>query len=467
MNKKINLLLGAVIGFYILITAMLLHTEHGSFSIVFFISLLVLAALNIALVLYIKRNVLAPIKAISLMCRNIADSNYDIDSVKINNADNNKELIKDLKAIALRSSEFHNSSMNIAIALSDYFTVLSSLSAGNLETFANDNTGEDILDQLGRKTNEMIVSLKELSITTEKVASGDLTIGIEPRSEEDTLTKSFMEMMNTLATLVGSVSQLSISTDAAASDMEFKTKQLNLTMTQIKNSAQQIASASSTVAGNTQEISRLMQSASQIVEIGNSNIVKVMEKCNNVSSSIKTTGTLIDKLNEKSIEISQVIVMMIKIADQTNLLALNAAIESARAGEAGRGFAVVADEVRKLSESSSNFSVKISQIINEIKQDTENAVKSSNVSLEEISKLLNLNNGMREGYDGIINSTTSIQQRIEQIAAVSEETAASTEEVTSGVIDQTAAIDTISETSQQLAKKVRMLKETFSYFKLS
>ncbi len=66
---------------------------------------------------------------------------------------------------------------------------------------------------------------------------------------------------------------------------------------------------------------------------------------------------------------------MKSIADKTNLLALNAAIEAARAGEAGRGFAVVADEVRNLSNSSNEFSEKISGVMMDAISKTRNAQK--------------------------------------------------------------------------------------------
>jgi methyl-accepting chemotaxis protein len=273
-------------------------------------------------------------------------------------------------------------------------------------------------------------------------------------------------MVNNLKGLIGVVVALANTTHNSASSMAETTKQVNQTMDQVQNSIQQIASATNQVAKSTQEISVLMRNANSAVSTGSDNINKVIDKFGSVQSTIENTSMSINKLEQRSQEISEIVGLITKIADQTNLLALNAAIEAARAGEAGRGFAVVADEVRKLAESSGNSADKISKIIKDIQSDLIGVVSSSQNSLEEAKVVFELTNKMQTGYTDIVEAIKAMNQQVEQIAAISQETAASAEEITAGAEEQTSAVTEIASNSKSLVDQVNKLRTEVNKFQL-
>lgn len=183
--------------------------------------------------------------------------------------------------------------------------------------------------------------------------------------------------------------------------------------------------------------------------------------------------------SNKGIERINVVTKVISdISSQTNLLALNAAIEAARAGEAGKGFAVVADEIRKLAEQSSKSVKEINSIVSdflkksdytvEIVKDIDSITKSQSESVihtDEIFKnissaIIKTKKQINEVFDlcKIMDSKKNeINTMIEDLSAISEETAATSQQVASGTEIQLQIMSEIRNASQELALTAKSL----------
>lgn len=82
----------------------------------------------------------------------------------------------------------------------------------------------------------------------------------------------------------------------------------------------------------------------------NENSQKSSQVTREAVAMAQESKNLIEKLRSSVNGISKVTEVITDISEQTNLLALNATIEAARAGDVGKGFAVVADEIKNLAK---------------------------------------------------------------------------------------------------------------------
>ncbi|WP_162880653.1 methyl-accepting chemotaxis protein [Paraliobacillus sediminis] len=202
---------------------------------------------------------------------------------------------------------------------------------------------------------------------------------------------------------------------------------------------------------------------------------------------VKDAVSKMKGLNIQSQKITKLVGVIKGIADQTNLLSLNAAIEAARAGEHGKGFAVVADEVRKLAEQVSLSVTDITQIVSSIQNETNAVTTSLQEGYKEVEDGMNRVNSTGEKFEiinqslttmasnvkltsgsllNIVESNKSMSNSIDDIAAVSQESAAGIHQTATSIQQTSSSMEEVSGNSNQLAKLAEKLNSLIARFKL-
>ncbi|MBY5868249.1 methyl-accepting chemotaxis protein [Rhizobium leguminosarum] len=112
-----------------------------------------------------------------------------------------------------------------------------------------------------------------------------------------------------------------------------------------------------------EEITVTVRSSAERAREANNVVAATKKTADNSGAVVGDAVAAMDRIEQASQRIEQIIEVIDDIAFQTNLLALNAGIEAARAGEAGKGFAVVAQEVRELAQRSADAAREIKSLI--------------------------------------------------------------------------------------------------------
>ena len=241
------------------------------------------------------------------------------------------------------------------------------------------------------------------------------------------------------------------------------------------------------VSENSEHIAKIADETNSIVESGMDSITELRS---NVESTTQITTQVIREINalkESSMAIGRIIDAINEIADQTNLLSLNASIEAARAGEAGRGFSVVADEIRKLADQSVASVNEIRAIVDDINtktNDTVNIAKKAEDVVEvqgrSLSNAEQVFNQIQSKFDLLINDLDEITSgisiiadaksqtidSIQSISAVSQQTAAASEEVTETANRQLEQVEKLNTAASDLNDNSAELSEAINIFKI-
>ena len=166
-----------------------------------------------------------------------------------------------------------------------------------------------------------------------------------------------------------------------------------------------------------------------------------------------------ERINETSQRIGNVISEIEDIASQTNLLSLNASIEAARAGEAGRGFAVVADQIRNLAEQSAKSAVNTRELIEGSIREIETGNEVANRTAEALGQVV-------EDIHAIAQSAKNLSEATKLQAEAMEQAEAGVNRISEVIEANSATSEELSATSEELSAQAITMEELVAQFQL-
>ncbi len=330
---------------------------------------------------------------------------------------------------------------------------------------------------------------------------------INNNDEIGSMGRAIRKMVENLKKIVESISEHSANTAATSEELTATAQNTNHSAKEVAAAVENIAAgagaqaedttqAASNVEDNTKSLQMMIESLTELINAvdnidnkkteGKAALKKLQEFSDRNKNEAIYIQQTITETNDSAESIFKASEMIQSIADQTNLLALNAAIEAARAGEAGRGFAVVAEEIRKLAEDSTRFTDEIRVIIEELKQKSQTAVNKmsdvgeivegsdnqTKITIEKFDEIEQAVLKSKEIAHRVQNNSRTIEEKnrlivgiVENLSAIAEENAATTEEASANVETQVNSIADISNASAGLAEIANNLQNEVAHFK--
>ncbi|MFC3073672.1 methyl-accepting chemotaxis protein [Shinella pollutisoli] len=276
----------------------------------------------------------------------------------------------------------------------------------------------------------LIEATDAFAASMKRLAAGDLVCELDRplasqfealRQDFNSAVRQLRETLRSVGQSVGTVTGGSREVSSASDDLSRRTEQQAASL-------EETAAALEEITANVGATSKRAADARDVMR-------EARAKADQSGGVMRHAVAAMEKIEQSSHQISQIIGVIDDIAFQTNLLALNAGVEAARAGDAGKGFAVVAQEVRELAQRSAQAAREIKALIGTseaVVGEGVRLVSDTGTSLSEIAALVQAVNthmeavatAAQEQSAGLVQVNTAVNhmdQSTQQNAAMVEE----------------------------------------------
>ena len=324
-------------------------------------------------------------------------------------------------------------------------------------------------------TKQIGNGIREVSEKLVHLSGYDLSqssIRVDSNDEIGKMKKAFNDTQDALKNIIGTLKDTSNGLLNASNTMSSGTKATATGVDGVSSASLDLANASTAMAQDVTDINTNMAELGAIMERSVSSAAALSDASNEIGSVSKEGNKVVEELadiNNRSLtafqsifdaiseveksadEISSASEMISSIANQTNLLSLNASIEAARAGDAGKGFAVVADEIRQLSDQSKESVDQINEILGRLHESTNGAIEKSNVVKSMVDKQNEAVAQTKESFSSIVASVSTVENAIADIEIINNELNGKTKVIEDSVSSLSAISQENAATSEELS----------------
>ncbi len=316
---------------------------------------------------------------------------YQKNSVQTFNTSTLRLLMAVLAGIALAAGLGFAITLNIRTPVNAMAMGLKNLGKGNLKWEIPQQVKETMIqrsDEMGVASqgfDNTVQYLQEMAGIAKQIASGDLTVNVNLRSEQDEFGIAFSQMVASLRTLITTINerskklsfsaeqvanissrssdatnQIAILIQRVAKGTSAQTEGVNKTassveqmsraidgvargaqeqanaVTRVSQLASRISTTIEQVTSNAQSVTRDSAEAARYSRDGAKTVKETISGMEVIRAKVGISATRVEEMGTRSEEIGAIVETIEDIASQTNLLALNAAIEAARAEGTGK-----------------------------------------------------------------------------------------------------------------------------------
>lgn len=348
----------------------------------------------------------------------------------------------------------------ISVPLGDLGNRLKTFAAGDLASpFPLIETGDEVED-MEKDAREMAdnldIIISDIGDVLSEMANGNYTVR---STASEKYTGDFQRLYESMRGLRNQMKETLLSIGEASN-------QVSAGSNELANASQCLAEGATDQTGAVEELHETISTITEAMDKGaqsaDESYTKAQQYANQADNSREEMNTMMaamERINDASTRIGDIISEIESIAEQTNLLSLNASIEAARAGESGRGFAVVADQIRDLADQSAKAAVDTRQLIEaSMKEVIEGNSAADHAStaiesvVEGIKEIADFSKNLKIMMEEQTEAMRRAEQGVNQISGVVQSNAATAQQA--------------SATSQELSAQASMLDNLVGQFEL-